>query len=97
MQAAVRELREETAVEIAPDNLEARGILHFYFAGKPEWNRDVHIFVSHGYAGGVEETEEMRPEWFDIDAIPFDNMWEDDPYWLHRVIEGESVEFEFYF
>ncbi len=39
----------------------------------------------------------MRPEWFDIDKIPFDHMWEDDIYWLNRVIEGESVEFEFYF
>jgi hypothetical protein len=39
----------------------------------------------------------MKPEWFDIDKIPFDAMWEDDPYWLPRVIEGESIEFEFYF
>lgn len=39
----------------------------------------------------------MKPEWFDVDKIPFDQMWEDDIYWLHRVIDGESVEFEFYF
>jgi 8-oxo-dGTP diphosphatase len=39
----------------------------------------------------------MKPEWFDTDNIPFDAMWEDDIYWLPRVIDGESVEFEFYF
>lgn len=30
-QAASRELREETGVEIAPEKMESRGILHFYF------------------------------------------------------------------
>ena len=39
----------------------------------------------------------MKPQWFNTDNIPFDAMWEDDPYWLPRVIDGENVEFEFYF
>lgn len=95
-EAAVRELHEETGVAISPESLEPRGILHYHFLQKPEWDRDVHVFVSHGYKGGFQETEEMRPEWFDIDAIPFDAMWNNDRYWLPRVIEGESVEFEFY-
>lgn len=97
IEAASRELQEETGIEIAPENMEARGILHFHFDKKPEWNQDVNIFVSHGYTGDFQETEEMRPAWFDIDKIPFDTMWEDDLYWLPRVINGESVEFEFYF
>ncbi|MDD2917270.1 MAG: 8-oxo-dGTP diphosphatase [Candidatus Gracilibacteria bacterium] len=97
VQAANRELAEETGISIAPEKLEARGVLHFHFSGKPEWDQDVSIFVSHGYTGSFEETEEMKPEWFDTDTIPFDDMWEDDIYWLPRVIDGESVEFEFYF
>ena len=94
--AAVRELHEETGVAISPESLEPRGILHFNFPQKPEWDRDVHVFVFYGYKGGFIETDEMRPEWFDIDTIPYDDMWEADRYWLPRVIEGESVEFEFY-
>lgn len=97
IQAASRELQEETGIEIPIEKLEARGVLHFHFSAKPDWNQDVNIFVAHGYKGDFMETEEMRPEWFDIDKIPFDHMWEDDIYWLNRVIEGESVEFEFYF
>ena len=97
IESASRELQEETGIEIAPEKLETRGILHFRFSWKPEWDQDVNVFVSQGYAGGFEETEEMRPEWFDTDKIPFDTMWEDDIYWLPRVIEGESVEFEFHF
>ena len=48
---ASRELYEETRIEIAPDQLEARGVLHFHFDGNPEWDQDVSIFVSHGYIG----------------------------------------------
>ena len=97
VQAASRELREETGIEIVPEKMESKWVLHFHFSGKPEWDQDVNLFVSHGYTGWFEETEEMKPEWFDADKIPFDAMWEDDPYWLPRVIDGENVEFEFYF
>ncbi|MFA6090169.1 MAG: 8-oxo-dGTP diphosphatase [Candidatus Gracilibacteria bacterium] len=97
IEAASRELQEETGIIITPEKMEARGVLHFHFDKKPECNKDVNIFVSHGYTGDFQETEEMKPEWFDIDKIPFDTMWEDDIYWLNRVIDGESVEFEFYF
>lgn len=95
--AASRELLEETSINIAPELMEARGVLHFHFSGKPEWDQDVNIFVSHGYTGTFEESEEMKPAWFDIDRIPYDAMWEDDQFWLQRVINGESVEFEFFF
>lgn len=57
----------------------------------------MNIFVSHGYTGSFEESEEMKPAWFDVDTIPYDAMWEDDPFWLQRVIDGETVEFEFFF
>jgi 8-oxo-dGTP pyrophosphatase MutT (NUDIX family) len=96
-QAASRELFEETSVRIGPAALESRGVLHFHFDGNPDWDQDVNVFVSYGYDGEFEETEEMKPQWFDIGDIPYDAMWEDDPYWLPRVLEGESVEFEFFF
>lgn len=79
-EAAIRELQEETGIEISREKMEARGVLHFHFSSKPEWDQDVNIFVSQGYTGGFKETEEMRPEWFDTDKIPFDTMWEDDVY-----------------
>ncbi len=39
----------------------------------------------------------MRPEWFSIENIPYDDMWADDPYWLPRVLEGDKVDFSFTF
>jgi len=46
----------------------------------------------------VYETEEMLPKWFDIEAIPFSEMWEDDPIWLPRLLNGEQdIEYRFIF
>jgi 8-oxo-dGTP diphosphatase/2-hydroxy-dATP diphosphatase len=32
------------------------------------------------------ETEEMKPEWFSLDKIPYEQMWESDEEWLKRVL-----------
>ena len=33
----------------------------------------------------------MNPKWFSIHDIPFDSMWEDDPFWLPRMLQGETI------
>lgn len=96
-EAAVRELYEETNIRITPEALEQRALLHFYFDEKPEWDQTVTVFFTHGYDGTFVETEEMKPQWFDIDRIPYDVMWEDDPIWLPRALAGESVEYQVFF
>lgn len=96
-EAAVREVLEETGIQLLTDDLQKRALLHFYFSGHPDWNQEVTVFLSHDYEGEFIETDEMKPQWFDIGNIPYDAMWEDDIYWLPRVIHGEIVEFEFYF
>lgn len=94
IEAAIRELREETCISITPENIEARGVLHCFFPG---WERDLYIFVTHGYTGEFEETEEMKPAWFSIDKIPYETMWEGDVYWLPKIIDGEKIEAEVHF
>ncbi len=49
------------------------------------------------YTGDPVETEEMKPEWFAFDKIPFDHMWSDDAFWLPLLIEGKSFEGVFHF
>ena len=95
--AAVRELREETGIEADPTDLELSGILEFEFQSDPGKVLEVHIFKVHSHTGDLVETEEMRPQWFMIDEIPFKDMWSDDPYWMPLFIKGRRFRGRFLF
>ena len=80
-QAACREVQEECALTILPENLTKRGILHFTFE-EDSTAMEVHVFTAQTYEGTPTETDEMAPQWYPLDALPFDSMWEDDQHWL---------------
>ena len=94
-QAAKRETEEEIGVRAK--DLKQVATLDFFFAKKPEWNQQVHVFFTTEWDGVPTESEEMRPEWFTVDAIPFDKMWPDDIFWLPRVLKGEYIKGKFTF
>lgn len=96
-QTAIREFQEETWVEISQENLIPQWILHFYRPHKPEWHQTVHVFVWKEFTWEPTETEEMKPQWRDINKIPYEHMWEDDIIWLPRLIWQEKFEYEFTF
>lgn len=91
----IRELKEETNLEAT--NLELSWILYFHFPDNPDWNNECHVFRINDFAWVAEETEEMKPEWYNLDEIPYDKMWKDDPIWLPRIIAWEYIEYELYF
>ncbi len=94
----IREANEEIGIIIDKVNLEIAAVLHFYFDANPEWNMDVYIYKINEYSGEIIETDEIKPLWFDLDKIPYENMWEDDTYWLPRLLAGErNMEYNFYF
>jgi len=96
-QAAIREAREEIGVEIPEEAVEARGSIDFSFDGKPDWTRHVSIFVAREWRGEPKESEEMAPEWFALDSVPYAKMWIDDVLWLPGVLRGGSVKASFHF
>lgn len=96
-QAIIREAQEEIGVTINEEALEKVAILHFAFDTKPEWNQECHVFFTSEWEGEPAESEEMRPEWYSKDAIPFDKMWPDDIHWLPKVLAGEHVRAHFNF
>ena len=94
--AAIRELEEEVGIQGKAENLEKVALLKFRCA-KPDFNWDVHVFFLRNWEGEPVETEEMRPQWFPVDAIPYDSMWVDDKHWLPEVLAGRKLEAEFVF
>ena len=49
------------------------------------------------YSGEATETEEMRPKWFDLDNIPYEEMWPDDKCWMPIFLRGEKFKGRIYF
>jgi mutator protein MutT len=93
-QAMVREVEEEIGVKIV--QFENRGKIMFADDGEKSFTFEVHVFLSTSWVGEPEETDEMSPKWFNVSAIPYESMWIDDQYWLPQIIEGRTVDAEFY-
>ncbi len=93
-EAAVRELKEEAG--LIPLQIKKRGVLTFEFTNPPEI-LEVYIFSVTDFTGEVIETEEMKPQWFELAQIPYSQMWPDDPYWLPLLLAGKNFSGKFYF
>ena len=92
--AAKRELHEEAGIKIG--DLHKVGILEFEFQGNPEI-LEVHIFRVEHFSGKPTESEEMKPQWFHVDEIPFDIMWPDDKHWFPLFLNGKKFTGKFLF
>ena len=90
-EAAAREVKEESDLCVAVDSLSAAAHVEFLFPARPSWDMDVAIFTCTDWSGEPVETEEIRPEWFAVSALPYDRMWQDARHWLPRVLAGERL------
>lgn len=85
---AVRECQEELGITVS--ELEYCGQHRFQFVD----GYSIHVWVyrTRAFEGRPHATREAEPMWVRQDAIPFDEMWEDDKYWLPMVIRGERFQ-----
>lgn len=92
--AAKRELWEEAGIEV--ESMEKVGLIEFEFPNNPEiWQ--VHVFKANKFRGEPTESEEMRPKWFNVDEIPFTEMWPDDAYWMPLFLNEKKFRGKFLF
>ncbi len=90
MAGAIRETKEEVGVEVSLT--EPHGKIHFHDPKGAEWM--VYVFRTEVFYGEPYETEEMRPQWFTLDDIPYDQCWADDIVWLPLLIAKKKFEAE---
>ncbi|MDD2225302.1 MAG: 8-oxo-dGTP diphosphatase [Candidatus Shapirobacteria bacterium] len=95
LDTAVRETQEE--ISVIPKNISQVATLDFYFQNKSEWNQQVLVFITNDWEGEPSESEEMKPQWFETNNLPFDSMWPDDPFWLPSILSGKKIQAEFTF
>lgn len=88
---AVREAGEEAGIAVDPGSLAWRAELCFVFPSRPELDAVVTVFFGGEWSGAPRESEEMAPEWFDAGSLPLDQMWDDEAYWLPRLLAGETL------
>ena len=86
--AAIRECDEELDIRVS--NLEYCGEHRFQFID----GLSIHVWVyrTRDFEGVPTESLEAEPLWTRLDEIPFDQMWEDDRYWLPMVVRGERFQ-----
>lgn len=93
LQCAIRETQEELC--ITPTGMRFCGENRFQFADG--YSIHVHTFVADGFEGIPTETDEAIPLWFDLDKIPYDEMWQDDILWIPPMLKGHSFQGRYLF
>lgn len=94
-EAAKRELFEEAGV--TANSLEKLGVLDFSWQAKPTEILEVNIFKAADFSGDPVEGEEMKPQWFHVNEIPFEKMWPNDKYFYPLFLENKKFTGKFVF
>ncbi|MEE2757944.1 MAG: 8-oxo-dGTP diphosphatase [Myxococcota bacterium] len=82
---AVREVQEELCIAVR--DAEYSGELNFQFTNG--YGLHVTVFRAGNFDGEPTETDEAKPIWYDVDKIPFDEMWADDVMWMPALLAGK--------
>ena len=93
-QALVRECQEEIGVTPTVYNKAAEITFHEN-TGEDREQLHVHVYLGTAWEGEPTESEEMAPQWFAQQTLPFEKMWADDPFWLPQVLAGQSLRASF--
>lgn len=89
--AMLREAKEE--MNIKPKNYKLMATIYldeFIYGAKSRVI--LYVYLAKDYDGTPVESDEMAPYWFDIDALPYENMIASDKVWLPLVLKEEKFE-----
>lgn len=87
-----REILEETG--LVPTGLtHCADIFYLYPESAEAKSEEMKVFKIDGYTGiQTEDPDELKLKWINVDALPFDQMWESDRIWLPKVLESASFQ-----
>ncbi len=91
--AAQREMQEEAGVDAVA--IAHVGVLQLI--NEAPYPIEMHVFRVDAFTGEPSESEEMKPQWFSVEEIPYLQMWPNDPYWLPLLLQGKKFKGKFVF
>jgi hypothetical protein len=56
---------------------------------------EVHVFKATKYVGDIIESDEMKPQWFNKNEIPFEQMWPGDKHWFEYMLQDQPFKAHF--
>lgn len=86
--AACREVQEELGVKVK--ELEKWGEIIFVLSQEGKYVL-MHTFLALDWENEPVESEEMKPEWFEVDNVPYEQMWKSDKEWLPIILSGKKI------
>jgi 8-oxo-dGTP diphosphatase/2-hydroxy-dATP diphosphatase len=92
--AAGREVMEEAGIAVS--RVTKHGVVSFRFQNNSDVF-EVHVFTTPEFTGQPSESEEMRPKWFEVNALPYAEMWSSDRYWLPLLLQHKKFSGNFLF
>lgn len=91
--AATRIAQEQCGIIVPQAELRALLI----FTGEEFDSVDEYEYYATVFEGEPQETDAIRPEWFDFDKIPYSKMPADDAIWYPPFLSGKLQRGEFHF
>lgn len=85
-ECARREVLEETGLRVS--DLFHHGELTFLMDGGKTFHTKAHLFSTSKVSGSARSSDEGAVKWFPLDELPFDEMWEDDRFWIPLMLRG---------
>jgi len=92
---AKREVLEETNLKVR--KLDSHGTILYFMNGTRVLHTKAHLFSTRVFTGTPRSTAEGRVKWFSLAQLPFNEMWDDDKYWLGLMLSGSKFDARFYF
>src|SRR6202042_3317259 len=62
--AAVREVWEESGLQVPADSLQHMAHIDFRFPARPSWDQTAEVYLTSVFQGQPEESDEVAPRWF---------------------------------